>query len=590
MFPIITTPQQSSYRTNNCGELTLLDIGKCVTLCGWIQDITNRKIIFIKLRDRFGITQLTISPENTNYQLASTFKREYVIQVIGTVVECTNKPRIRTVTSDIEIIPVSLSLINTSLTPPFLIEDNTNGHLDIRMQYRYLDIRRKPVLNALMLRHKVAQITRQFLSDHDFLEIETPFLINSTPEGARDFVVPSRMNPGEFYALPQSPQILKQTLMISGVDRYFQIVKCFRDEDLRADRQPEFTQIDCEMSFVNQNDVMKMFEKFMKHILKTIREIDYVEPFPVMDYADAMTYYGSDKPDIRFGMKFVDMTLIVKGKDKNKGFALFDNAEIVVGFCVEGRGSASKTELQSYIEMSQELGATGLVWVKTTSKPTSSVNKFYSEEDLKLWAEKFNANNNDLLIILAGPAEKTQLTLGKLRLALADKLNLRDPNVFKPLWVVNFPLLEWNEEEQRYNSMHHPFTKPLNEDLPLLDTNPGTVRAYAYDLVLNGVETGGGSIRIHDNSLQMLMFKHLGFTEQSANKQFGFLLEALQYGAPPHGGIAFGLDRLCTLLGGETSIRDCMAFPKNNRGRCPMMGAPSVITKEQLDELHIITK
>lgn len=586
MLQMQTTSKQQSYiRTHNCGELTPLDDNKHVSLCGWVQDITNRKVIFIKLRDRFGIIQILVPVDNPNYGLANTLKREYVIQVTGTVIKLAQKRDKTILTENIEIIPDTITIINTSLTPPFVIEDKIDTNLDTRLQYRYLDIRRNPVKNALILRHKVARIARNYLSDHDFLEVETPFLIKSTPEGARDFVVPSRMNPGEFYALPQSPQTLKQTLMIAGIDRYYQIVKCFRDEELRSDRQPEFTQIDCEMSFVNQDDVMNMFENFIKHILKEIKNIDYVEPFPIMEYADAMKYYGSDKPDIRFGMKFIDMTTVVK--KTNSEFIPFNNAEAIIGLRIEN--SSNKKDIKQYIDMCHALGMTQYAWVKIVENPISNVNKFYSPEDFKLWGQLFDAHENDLIILFAGPLNDTLLTLGKFRLLVGTYLNLRNPEEFKPLWVTKFPLLEWNKDEQRYNSMHHPFTCPLEEDLPLLETDPGSVRAYAYDLVLNGVEAGGGSIRIHDNNLQMLMFKHLGFTEQSANEQFGFLLKAFQYGAPPHGGIAFGLDRLCTLLGGQTSIRDYMAFPKNNQGRCPMISAPSQITNEQLNELHIET-
>ncbi len=575
--------QQTSLRTHNCGELTILDIGKDVVLCGWVQEMQNRKIAFINMRDRFGITQIVVQPNNENYQLTANLKREDVIQVKGKIVERSAKnPKIPT--GEIEIIPIEIKILNTSLTPPFLIEDKCDANLDLRMKYRYLDIRRKPVLDALVLRHKVTHLARNFLNKHDFLEIETPFLIKSTVGGARDFVVPSRMNPGEFYALPQSPQLFKQTLMVAGIDRYFQLSRCFRDEELRADRQPEFTQIDCEMSFVTQEDSIIMFENFIKYIFRKIKNIEF-EQFPIMEYCDTIKYYGIDKPDLRFEMKFVDITTL--NKSSKSGFTLFDDAEIIVGFKVSELGMASNSDVRTYINMSQESGCNGLVWVKINEKITSSVGKYYSENDLKSWANMFDAKNNDLLLIFAGQTNKTLTALGKFRLAMGDKLNLRDPNIFKPLWVVNFPLFEWNEEENKFTSTHHPFTLPLEEDLPLLETNLGAVRSHTYDFVLNGVEVGGGSIRIHDDELQMLMFKHLGLTEQDTNDQFGFLLNAFKYGAPPHGGIAFGLDRLCAMLYGSSSIRDVIAFPKNSRGICQMIDAPGIISQKQLDELHI---
>ncbi len=575
--------QQTSLRTHNCGELTISDIGKDVVLCGWVQEMQNRKIAFINMRDRFGITQIVVQPNNENYQLTANLRREDVIQVKGKIVERSAKnPKIPT--GEIEIIPIEIKVLNTSLTPPFLIEDKCDANLDLRMKYRYLDIRRKPVLDALVLRHKVTHLARNFLNKHDFLEIETPFLIKSTVGGARDFVVPSRMNPGEFYALPQSPQLFKQTLMVAGIDRYYQLARCYRDEELRMDRQPEFTQIDAELSFVTQTDVMNIFENFIKYIFRKIKNIEF-EQFPIMEYCDAIKYYGIDKPDLRFEMKFVDITTLIKSN--KSGFTLFDDAEIIVGFKVSELGMASNSDIRTYINMSQEAGCNGLVWVKINEKITSSVGKYYSESDLKTWANIFDAKNNDLLLIFAGQTNKTLTALGKFRLAMGDKLNLRDPYVFKPLWVVNFPLFEWNEEENKFTSTHHPFTLPLEEDLPLLETNLGAVRSHTYDFVLNGVEVGGGSIRIHDDELQMLMFKHLGLTEQDTNDQFGFLLNAFKYGAPPHGGIAFGLDRLCAMLYGSSSIRDVIAFPKNSRGICQMIDAPGMISQKQLDELHI---
>jgi aspartyl-tRNA synthetase len=577
--------QVSSYRTHNCGELRVSDVGKTVTLCGWIQKLRDAKVFFIDLRDRFGVTQVVVEPTSVDlYAKCKTFGREWVISVTGNVVERFNKNN-DIPTGFIEIVPSDIQVLSPSLTPPFLIEDKTDGLNDIRMQYRFLDIRRTPVRDSLILRHRVAQLVRNFLSAHDFIEVETPMLIKSTPEGARDFVVPSRMNPGQFYALPQSPQTFKQTLMVAGIDRYFQIVKCFRDEELRADRQPEFTQIDCEMSFVNQEDVLTLFEKFMKYILKEIRGLDFPEPFQRMLYSDAMKFYGCDKPDLRFEMPMTDLTELVKGK----GFKLFDDAELVTAICCPGLATASKKAIDDYTKLAKsgDVGASGLVWVKTTKKPTSSVDKFYNEENLQKLVEACKATENDLLMIFWGTEEPTRVAMGKMRLAMGTQLNLRKPDVFKPLWVTDFPLLEWNEEEKRWSAMHHPFTTPQPQDLPLLDTNPKAVRAVAYDMVLNGVEVGGGSIRIHDRDLQLLMFKHLGFTAESAQEQFGFLLKAFQYGAPPHGGLAFGLDRLCTLLGGQESIREFIAFPKNNQGRDTMIGAPSTIEIRQMEELCI---
>ncbi len=578
---------QTSLRTHNCGELGELNIGETVTLCGWVQELQNRKLAFINLRDRFGLIQIIVDPQNINYPIAVSLKREDVIQVKGKIVERSAKnsaknPKIST--GEIEIVPIEIKMLNRSLTPPFLIEDKCDTQLDLRMKYRYLDIRRKPVMDALILRHKVTQFARNYLNKHDFLEIETPTLIKSTVGGARDFVVPSRMNPGEFYALPQSPQLFKQTLMVAGIDRYYQLARCYRDEELRADRQPEFTQIDCELSFCDTKDVINMFENMIKYIFRKIKNIEF-EQFPIMEYSDAIKFYGIDKPDIRFEMKFVDITTLIKS-NKN-GFTLFDDAEIIVGFNVIGLGMASNSDIRTYINMSQEAGCNGLVWVKINEKITSSVGKYYSENDLKNWGDMFDAKNNDLLLIFAGQRNKTLTALGKFRLVMGDKLNLRDPTIFKPLWVINFPLFEWNEEENKFTSTHHPFTLPLEEDLPLLETDLGLVRSHTYDFVLNGVEVGGGSIRIHNDELQMLMFKHLGLTEHDANDQFGFLLNAFKYGAPPHGGIAFGLDRLCAMLYGTASIRDLIAFPKNSRGICQMIDAPGIISQKQLDELHI---
>jgi aspartyl-tRNA synthetase len=559
-----------------------------VSLCGWIQKIRPVGLTFIDLRDRFGITQVTIDPTLLP-DLANQVKpygREHVIQVEGVVTERSAKsPKLPT--GDIEIVPSKIIEFSKSKVPPFLIEDQTDGLEELRMKHRYLDIRRAPVRDQLILRHRVAQLTRNYLSDHDFIEVETPCLIKSTPEGARDFVVPSRMNPGTFYALPQSPQCFKQLLMVAGIDRYFQIAKCFRDEELRADRQPEFTQIDCEMSFIEQEDILELFEGFTKYILKEIRGLEIKEPFPRMTWDEAMNSYGIDKPDIRFGMKFVELTEVVKGK----GFKLFDDAKFVAGFCAPGAGEASKKVLEDYTKhaKSTDIGAPGLIYVKVGPKPVSTVGKFYTDEDLQGWIKLFpEAKENDLLMIFWGDdKEKTQTALGRYRNYMGSNLKLRDPNVFKPLWVIDFPLLEWNEDEKRFNAMHHPFTSPKPSDIPLIEKAPKDVRANAYDLVLNGVEVGGGSIRIHDQSLQLKMFQHLGFTIESAREQFGFLMDAFEYGAPPHGGLAFGLDRLCSLLGGVETIRDFIAFPKNSHGRDTMIAAPSPITDAQLAELNI---
>ena len=577
------------YRTKTCGELRLVDAGSTVTLCGWVQ--RTRKMggmTFVDLRDRYGITQLVFNHE-VNADLcdqANKLGREYVIQAVGTVAERSNKnPKMDT--GEIEIIVDSLNVLNASIVPPFTIEDDTDGGDDLRMQYRYLDLRRTAVRRNLELRHKMAFEVRRYLDAQHFLEVETPVLIKSTPEGARDFVVPSRMNPGEFYALPQSPQTLKQLLMVSGFDRYFQIVKCFRDEDLRADRQPEFTQIDCEMSFVEQEDVLQMFEGMTKHLFKYIKNIDFTDPFPRMTWADAMKYYGSDKPDIRFGMKFVELKDLTEGKN----FGVFDSVPFVAGICCPGCAAYTRKQLDELTEFVKrpQVGAKGLVYVRYEANGNfkSSVDKFYSAEDLKAWAERFGAQPGDLMLILAGETMKTRKALCELRLEMGSRLGLRDKNVYAPLWVIDFPLFEWDDETQRFYAMHHPFTSPNPEDIDMLESNPGAVRANAYDMVVNGTELGGGSIRIHDSVLQDRMFKVLGFTEEQAQAQFGFLMNAFKYGAPPHGGLAFGLDRFVSLFAGLDSIRDCIAFPKNNSGRDVMLDAPSPIAQAQLDELSI---
>lgn len=575
-------------RTHTCGELNIGDKGKKVTLCGWVQRSRDLGgLTFTDLRDRYGITQLVFNMD-VNAPLceqARQLGREFVISINGTVAERSNKnPKMPT--GDIEIMVEELSILNTSKIPPFTIEDNTDGGEEHRMKYRYLDLRRNCVKKNLELRHLMSAETRKYLNAQQFIEVETPYLIGSTPEGARDFVVPSRMNPGEFYALPQSPQTYKQLLMIAGYDRYYQIVRCFRDEDLRADRQLEFTQIDCEMSFITQEDILNMFEGLAKHLFKNVKGID-VTDFPRMSYADAMKYYGSDKPDIRFEMKFVELNDIVKGKN----FNVFDAAELVVGICAEDCGEYTRKQLDELTEFVKrpQIGATGLVYVKYNLDGTlkSSVDKFYNEEELKKWAAAFDAKPGDLILILAGKEEKTQKALCELRLEMGTRLGFRDYNNFAPLWVVDFPLLEWDEETQRFYAKHHPFTSPKPEDIPLLDTNPGAVRANAYDLVINGVEIGGGSIRIHNKDLQKKMFQTLGFTDELAQSQFGFLMNAFEYGAPPHGGIAFGFDRFCAVFGGSDSIRDFIAFPKNNTGRDMMSGSPSGISEEQLKELNI---
>ncbi|WP_276360061.1 aspartate--tRNA ligase [Daejeonella sp. H1SJ63] len=577
-------------RTHTCGELTIADLNKEVTLTGWVQKSRDLGgMTFIDMRDRYGITQLTFNSDDNAEMRAQARElgREFVIKVSGRVIERSNKNQ-KMPTGEIEIKVSKLELLNAAKLPPFLIEDETDGGDDLRMKYRYLDLRRNPVRSNLVLRHKMAQEVRRYLDGLDFIEVETPVLIKSTPEGARDFVVPSRMNPGEFYALPQSPQTFKQLLMVSGFDRYFQIVKCFRDEDLRADRQPEFTQIDCEMAFIEQEDILNVFEGLIRTLFKNIKGIDLAE-VPRMQYADAMRLYGSDKPDTRFDMKFVELNDIVKGKD----FPVFDNAELVVG--INAKGCAEYTrkqidELTDFIKRPQ-IGATGLIYLRHGADGSlkSSVDKFYSEDELKKWSAAFNSEPGDLILIMAGQTDKVRKQLNELRLEMGNRLGLRNKDTFAPLWVLDFPLLEWDEESGRYHAMHHPFTSPKPEDIAMLDTNPGQVRANAYDMVVNGTEIGGGSIRIHDRELQSLMFKHLGFSVEEAQKQFGFLLDAFEYGAPPHGGIAFGFDRLVSIFAGLDSIRDVIAFPKNNSGRDVMIDSPSTIADEQLKELRINT-
>jgi aspartyl-tRNA synthetase len=577
------------YRSHNCGELNAAHINSEVTLAGWVQKSRDKGFMnWIDLRDRYGITQLIFDEgrtEKTVFELAKTLGREFVIQVKGTVIEREAKNK-NIPTGEIELLVTELTILNAALTPPFTIEDETDGGEDIRMKYRYLDIRRNPVKNSLLFRHKVAMEVRKYLSDLDFCEVETPYLIKSTPEGARDFVVPSRMNEGQFYALPQSPQTFKQLLMVGGMDKYFQIVKCFRDEDLRADRQPEFTQIDCEMAFVEQEDILNVFEGLTRHLLKEIKGIE-VDKFPRMTYEHALKTYGNDKPDIRFGMEFGELNEVAK----NNEFPVFNAAELVVGIAVPGAGNYTRKEIDALIEWVKrpQVGASGLVYVKCNEDGTykSSVDKFYDQADLSTWATKTGAQPGDMICVLSGPADKTRSQLSALRMELATRLGLRKPAEFAPLWVVDFPLLEFDEESGRYHAMHHPFTSPKPEDMHLLATDPGKVRANAYDMVLNGNEIGGGSIRIHDKATQQLMFKYLGFTEAEAKAQFGFLMDAFQFGAPPHGGLAFGLDRLVAILGGQETIRDFIAFPKNNSGRDVMIDAPSVIDESQLKELHI---
>ena len=577
------------YRNQTCGELRIENAGQDVRLAGWVQRIRKMGgMTFLDLRDRYGITQIVFDQDSDSAlcDSANGLGREFVVEVEGNVRERSNKnPHIST--GDIEIEAKSLKLLNPSEIPPFTIEDNTDGGDDLRMKFRYLDLRRPSVRKNLELRHKMAFEIRRYLDSNGFLEIETPILVKSTPEGARDFVVPSRMNPGEFYALPQSPQLFKQLLMVSGMDRYFQIAKCFRDEDLRADRQPEFTQVDCEMSFVEQEDVLNMFEGLVKHIFKYVKGIDFPEPFPRITWKEAMEKYGSDKPDIRFGMEFVELNDLAKGH----GFSVADDAKLVVGIVAPGCASYTRKQidmLTDYVKRPQ-IGAKGMIWVKFEEDGSvkSSVNKFYDEATLRAWGEKAGANKGDLLLVLTGDDTKVRKQLCELRLKVADDLGLRDKNVFAPLWVIDFPLFEWDEETQRFYAMHHPFTSPNPEDIPLLHTDTGNVRATAYDIVVNGVELGGGSIRIHDAQLQDTMFELLGFTPEKAREQFGFLMEAFRYGAPPHGGLALGFDRFVSMLAGLDSIRDTIAFPKNTSGRDVMNESPSSIDEAQLEELNL---
>ena len=577
------------YRTHNNGELRLSHAGKKVKLSGWVQTIRDKGfIIWIDLRDRYGITQLVLEEEKSAPELLEKVRRlgrEFVISVTGIVIEREAKnPNIPT--GEIEILVENIEILNPSKLPPFTIEDETDGGEELRMKYRYLDIRRNPVKNKLIFRSQVAQKVREILSQQDFVEVETPVLIKSTPEGARDFVVPSRMNPGQFYALPQSPQTFKQLLMVGGLERYFQIVKCFRDEDLRADRQPEFTQIDCEMAFVEQEDILNIFEDLLKKLLQDIKGVE-IGDFPRITYAEAMKKYGNDKPDIRFGMEFTELNALAQGK----GFQVFDSQELIVGIAAPSCAGYTRKEIDQLIDWVKkpQVGALGLVWVKYNidGSMKSSVDKFYSPEDLKAWADAVGAQPGDLLLVMAGPANKTRKQLSELRMEMAKRLNLRNPEEFAPLWVVDFPLLEWDEETQRYYAMHHPFTAPKPEDLNLLEENPKEVRANAYDLVLNGNEIGGGSIRIYNKEIQSKMFEILGFTEEEAKAQFGFLMNAFEFGAPPHGGIAFGFDRLVAILDGAETIRDYIAFPKNNAGRDVMIDAPAKIAEEQLEELNL---
>ena len=576
-------------RTHTCGELRLDHVNQEVTLAGWVQRVRNKGgLIWVDLRDRYGLTQLIFEEDSTEKSViekAASLGREFVVQASGKVIERSAKND-RIPTGSIEIKVSNLEILNASKVPPFIIEDETDGGDELRMKYRYLDLRRNVVREKLQLRHRMMQETRKFMDGQDFIEVETPVLIKSTPEGARDFVVPSRVNPGEFYALPQSPQTFKQLLMVSGFDRYFQIVKCFRDEDLRADRQPEFTQIDCEMAFVNQEDILSTFEGLTKHLFREVKKVE-LEEVKRMTYADAMKFYGNDKPDLRFDMKFVELNSLVKGK----GFGIFDEAELVVGICAKGAAEYTRKQLDALTDWVKrpQIGAKGMVYAKYNQDGTikSTVDKFYSPEDLNAWADAFGAQSGDLMLLLSGDANTVRKQLSELRLKMGEELGLRDRTIFKPLWVVDFPLLEWDEESKRFHAMHHPFTSPKREDIPLLETDPGAVRANAYDLVINGVEIGGGSIRIHDRGTQQLMFSHLGFTPEEAQKQFGFLMEAFEYGAPPHGGIAFGFDRLCAIFGGSDSIRDYIAFPKNNSGRDVMIDSPSTIADDQLEELSI---
>ncbi|RUT78108.1 aspartate--tRNA ligase [Ancylomarina longa] len=577
------------YRTHTCGELRIEQINQTVTLSGWVQKARDLGgMTFVDLRDRYGITQFVFNME-TNAELcdkARKLGREFVVAITGKVTERQSKNN-KIPTGNIEIIADKLEILSKSAIPPFTIEDDTDGGDELRMKYRYLDLRRSCVRENLVLRHKLGIEVRNYLDQLNFIETETPVLIKSTPEGARDFIVPSRMNPGQFYALPQSPQVFKQLLMISGFDRYYQIVKCFRDEDLRADRQPEFTQIDCEMAFVEQEDILDTFEGLTRHLFQKLRNVIFDYNFPRLEYADAMELYGSDKPDIRFEMKFVDLSVVAKGN----GFKVFDEAEYIGAICAEGCANYTRKQLDKLTDFVRkpQIGAKGLVYVKYNEDGSfkSSVDKFYDAAQLQKWADACNAKPGDLILVLVGDKSATLTQLGELRLEMGSQLGLRDKNVFKPLWVVNFPLLEWDEDSQRFHAMHHPFTSPKQEDFHLLETDPGAVRANAYDLVINGVEVGGGSIRIHDTNLQAEMFKHLGFTEEEAKEQFGFLMNAFQFGAPPHGGIAFGFDRLVSMFAGIDSIRDVIAFPKNNSGRDVMIDSPSTIAEEQMIELGL---
>ncbi|UII34952.1 aspartate--tRNA ligase [Fulvivirga ulvae] len=576
-------------RTHTCGELRINDVNNEVVLCGWVQRVRDKgSVLWVDLRDKYGITQLIFEEGKTAddvFKIAASLGREFVIKATGTVVERLSKND-RITTGDIEVRISNLEILNKSKVPPFTIEDDTDGGEDLRMKYRYLDLRRSVVRNNMLLRHRMMQETRAYLDGQNFTEVETPVLIKSTPEGARDFVVPSRMNQGEFYALPQSPQTFKQLLMVSGFDRYFQIVKCFRDEDLRADRQPEFTQIDCEMSFVEREDILSTFEGLVRHLFKSVKGIEIGE-IDRMSYDDAMRLYGSDKPDTRFDMQFVELNDLAQ----NKGFNVFDSAELVVGICAKGCSEYTRKQLDAltdYVKRPQ-IGAKGLVYVKCNADGSfkSSVDKFYGQDDLQEWANKMDAKPGDLMLVLSGDKDHTRKALNELRLHMGNELGLRNKNEYKVLWVLNFPLLEWDEDTKRYHAMHHPFTSPVPEDLNKLESDPGVVKANAYDMVVNGVEVGGGSIRIHDKALQQRMFKQLGFSDEEAKAQFGFLMDAFEYGAPPHGGIAYGFDRLCSLFGGSDSIRDFIAFPKNNAGRDVMIDSPSTISEEQLKELGI---
>jgi aspartyl-tRNA synthetase len=577
------------YRSHSCGELRASDVNTEVTLAGWVQKSRDKGfMVWVDLRDRYGITQLIFDEERTPKEMiekAKALGREFVIQIKGTVIDRESKNS-KMSTGAIEVLVSKLEILNTSVTPPFTIDDNTDGGEDIRMKYRYLDIRRNPVKDSLIFRHKVSMEVRKYLSDQEFIEVETPYLIKSTPEGARDFVVPSRMNEGQFYALPQSPQTFKQLLMVGGMDKYFQIVKCFRDEDLRADRQPEFTQIDCEMAFVEQEDILNIFEGLTRHLLKEVNNVE-VDKFPRMLYDDAMRLYGNDKPDIRFGMEFAELNEVTKHKD----FGVFNSAELVVGFAVPGGNSYTRKEIDNIIKWVKrpQVGALGMIYARVNEDGSfkSSVDKFYNQEDLAKWAEATGAKPGDLVCVLSGETNKVRAQLSALRMELAERLGLRDPKVFAPLWVIDFPLLELDEETGHYHAMHHPFTSPKPGQMELLDTDPGAVKANAYDLVLNGNEIGGGSIRIHDKQMQATMLKHLGFSDEDAKAQFGFLMDAFEYGAPPHGGLAFGLDRLVAILGGQETIRDFIAFPKNNSGRDVMIDAPAFIDDDQLKELSL---